>query len=242
MADAPKRKRVLVSVPNGDAWIHKHVVFVLLRLLQDKRHDVEIMLPTHRPYVQNLHLVAHDFLAGGFDYLLSMDDDNPPKGNPLDLVELDLDIVGFPTPVWHCDKDAPPGDRPYYFNALRQVEDEHGEPGWKPLDSEEGFRPVGIQRADAVGTGCVLIARRVLATLFDRARELGPELGPMETPFMRGWNVRGEVTQGNDYAFCRRARAAGFDVWAHWDYTCMHFNELELTEMVEAMMRFRLSR
>jgi len=233
-----RRPKVLLACPNGDAWIHKLVVFALIRTMQDPRAETQLILPTHKPYVNNLHLIVQDFLAGPFDYLVSMDDDNPPLGNLIDLVLLDLDVIGCPTPVWHCDTKNAPNDRPFYFNALREVEEPDGSVGFKPLDSEPGFKPVGIKRADAVGTGCVVIARRVLEELVKRARDEGP----LETPFMRRWDERGIVQMGNDYAFCQRVRRAGFEVWAHFDYTCQHFNELELTEAINALMRFRLER
>lgn len=221
---------------NGSAYIHKHVVNAAFNILSDGRYAVRFIMPTHQPFVLNLHKTVHDFLAGGEDFLLLMDDDNPPKNNPMDLVELDLDVVGLPTPVWHCDTSKPQ-DRPYYLNALRAaVDHETGEKGFRPLDSYPGFTPSGLKACDAVGTGCVLIARRVLLTLMENCKG-----NPMEAPFMRRWNDRGEVVMGNDYAFCERARAAGFRIWAHFDYTCMHFNELELQEAIGAMMGFRVS-
>ena len=235
MSGKARKPKVLVACCNGDGWIHKLVAFAAIRMLGDPRVEATFIAPTWSPFVQNLHKTTIDFLAGGFDFLLLMDDDNPPNGcNPLDLAFLDLDVVGLPTPVWHSDKRKP-GDRPYYLNALREVVEADGSVGFKPLDSEPGFRPAGIQRADAVGTGCVMIARRVLLTLMENAKG-----NPSETPFMRRWNDRGEVVMGNDYAFCSRARAAGFEVWAHFDYTCRHLNTLEIVETVNALMRHRL--
>jgi hypothetical protein len=149
-----------------------------------------------------------DFLDNGDDFWLSMDDDNPPLNNPLDLVGEDLDIVGFPTPVWHS---KVPGDRPWYFNALREVED-----GWKPVEIKGG-----LQEVDAIGTGCFLIARRVMKAM------------RLEKPFMRQWKPNGRVDVGCDYSFCQRAKKRGFRIWVHSDYTCDHFNELPLTEVIK---------
>lgn len=205
-------------------------------MLQDPRFAVTFIAPTNKPYVHNLHKVVTDFLDGGFDFLVSLDDDNPPQRNPLDLCELDLDVVGCPTPVWHCDTSRP-DDRPYYFNALREVVGEDGLAGFKPIDSDPGFRPAGLQKCDAVGTGCVVIARRVLEKLADQALERGPQ----ESPFFRRWDNHGHVVMGNDYAFCQRVRAAGFSVYAHFDYLCEHLNEIPVLEAIQAFMAFRLS-
>lgn len=224
------RPRVTIACCNGDAYIHKSVVFAVCKMLADPRVESRFIAPTHSPFVRNLHRACHDFLKDGADFLLLVDDDNPPQRNPLDLVFLGLDVVGLPTPVWHCDP-AYPNDRPYYLNAMREVETSEGK-GWKPVDSLPGFEPAGLQAVDAVGTGCVLIARRVLVELFKRCKG-----NPMEAPFMRRWTDSGDVVAGNDFAFCQRARAAGFRVWAHFDYMCDHHHELSLTEAVNALSK-----
>lgn len=235
VTEPAKRKRVLVSCCNGTGWIHKLVVHALIRIVADPRYDAHLLMPTHRPYVNNLHLVVRDVLAGGFDYWLNIDDDNPPNRNPLDLVELDLDIVGCPTPVWHSSASAPPGDRPYYYNAMMEAETGDGV-AFRPADSLPGFVGAGIQQVDAMGTGCVLVARRVLEELTARAKRSGD---PRDAPLFRLWEPDGVVRLGNDFAFCQRARAAGFRVYAHWDYTCEHMAELPLSEAIGAMLKFR---
>lgn len=198
---------VYITQPNGNGWMHKSVHFALCRILGDRRYRVRHDAPTHRPYVDNLHRCMHDFLDGGEDFWLSIDDDNPPQNNPLDLIDLDLDLVGLPTPVWHS---AVPGDRPWYFNALDAVGD-----GWKPHESCEG-----LQEVDAIGSGCFIVSRRVMLALRD------------QQPFMRQWRSDGTVEVGCDYSFCRKVKAAGFRIWAHFDYLCEHFNELPLLEVI----------
>lgn len=206
-------KSILISVPN-EGWIHKHVVFVLLKLLQDRRYQTNVILPTHRPFENNLHHIVLDFLKGDYDYWLSFDSDNPPLKNPLDLVELNKDIIGFPTPVWHFDEpNKRKGERPIYWNAYKALGDAYIE--WPTK--------VGLQQVDAIGTGCFLIARRV----FENTEM-------QKAPFQRTYLPDGRVEKGNDIAFCERARHQGFTAWAHFDYPCMHFNEIELNEVVKA--------
>lgn len=202
-------------------------MYSILRMMSDTRHRKKLITPTKKPFVANLHLAVRKCLEGGFDFLLLVDDDNPPTNNPLDLVELDLDIVGLPTPVWHS---GVRGDRPFYFNAL-DAETEGGVmKGFRPIqDSRPNFSFSGLHECDAVGTGCVLIHRRVLKTLMDNAKG-----SPSKAPFMRVWNDDGSVHMGNDYAFCSRAKNAGFKVYAHFDYPCEHINQLEITEVATA--------
>ena len=195
-------------------------------MLQDSRHIVRFIAPTHKPFVQNLHLTVHDFLEQGHDFLLLVDDDNPPLENPLDLVDLDLDVVGLPTPIWHNDT---PGGRPYLTNVWKQRPNTVLEDGIHSLDSTQGFEGKGLYEVDVVGTGCILIARRVLLELMRRC-----EGDPMNTPFMRKWNDKGLVEMGNDFSFCLRAKEAGFRIWANYDYMCEHINEVGIGEVVNA--------
>lgn len=202
---------IYLTVPNRNGWLHKTVHFAIIKMLQDRRYRIRHDAPTHSPYVNNLHHCIKDFLNGGEDYWISVDDDNPPINNPLDLVELDLDVIGFPTPVWY---NSVPGDRPYYFNAL----------DWD--EKEKAYRPHtncnGLQEVDAIGSGCMLIARRVILKLKD------------SQPFMRQWGQDGTVEVGGDYSFCQKAKAAGFKIWTHYNYPCRHFNETDLVEIIQA--------
>lgn len=205
--------KVLVSCTTLGT-IHKSVVFVLLELMRPRGHQVKIILPTHVPFENALSHVVNDFMAGDFDYWLHIDADNPPTQNPLDLIDLDKDIMGMPTPVWHF-MDKEKGERPIYHNAYDYV---------RKADAYKEHLPrEGLQRVDAVGTGCLLIARRVFEC--DAMRN---------APFMRTWNPDGTVDKGNDLAFCERARANGFEIWAHYDYPCNHFVTLPLNEVTMA--------
>lgn len=200
--------KVLVAVPNT-GWIHKQVSFVLLNLLKDKR--VRIIQPTHTPIENNRNLIVRDFLKGGYDYLLMIDSDNPPMNNPLDLIEYHKDIMVLPTPVWHFSKEEKERKQyPIYWNCM----DWKGK-GWKEHDPKKG-----LQEIDAGGTGCMLIARRVLEG--------------MEKPFERTIDKDGVVEMGSDYYFCKKVKERGFKVWCHYDYLCRHFNELELGEVIRA--------
>jgi hypothetical protein len=208
-----EKKKVLISFPNT-GWIHKLVFLAGAKLLSDGRYDSKIIVPTHNPYENNLHHIVNDFIGGNYDYWLNIDADNPPMNNPLDLIELDKDIIGCPTPVYHF-TDKIKGERPWYENAYQYVEKDDAYREY-PLKN-------GLQRVDAVGTGCTLMARRV----FDH-----PEM--RKGAFTRKLNPDGTVERGNDISFCERARYYGFEVWAHFDYRCQHFNELEMHEVIRA--------
>jgi len=207
------KKRVLVTVPNTGN-IHKLVAMALLKLQCDIRYKLTIMLPTHNPYENNLHHIVLDFLKRGFDYWLSFDSDNPPINNPLDLISLDKDIIGCPTPIWHFKGDKK-GERPIYWNGYDYVKEEDA--------YTEHDQKIGLQRVDAIGTGCFVIARRVFLNKNMR-----------NAPFERKLYTNGQVNKGNDLSFCERARDNNFEIWCHYDYPCNHFCNLELNEVVRA--------
>ncbi len=213
------KKKVLLTFPTSPAnpYLHKHVVFASWRIIADPRFEITPLIPSHNPLENNLNKIVKEFIAGDFDYWLSIDSDNPPFANPLDDVELDLDIIGFPTPVWHYDGDeSKKGERPIYYNALVKHED-----GFRPFDPIPGLHSV-----DAIGGGCFLIARRV----FEH-----PDM--QKGAFLRIYDREGIVEVGNDIAFSMRAKAAGFNIYADFDRPCRHFNEIELFEVVAAFKR-----
>lgn len=214
--------RLLVSNPTT-GWVHKHCVFKLLEFKADPRYDVTIMLPTHRPFENNLHHIAREFVEGDWDYWLSFDADNPPFGNPLELCELGLDFVGCPTPVYHYDTSRPGqrGERPMYLNAYEYVPEKDAWGEWKDKR--------GLQEVDAVGTGCFMASREIITKMMDLYRG-------SDGIFARTTDEWGRVEKGNDLAFCERAQIAGFKIHAHFDYLCRHFHELELLETHRAYM------
>lgn len=210
---SPAKKKVLIAVPTTGK-IHKHVSFALLKLQMDTRYSVRIIEPTHSPSDNNRHHIFNDFLAGGEDYLLMIDSDNPPVNNPLDLIELDKDIMGCPTPVWHFTGKIK-GERPIYENAYKYIPGKDAYTEWP--------NKVGLQKVDAVGTGCILIARRVLE-----------HPGMRKGANQRTLNEDGTVNKGGDIMFCETAKKCGFEVFAHYNYKCLHFAEVELHEVARA--------
>ncbi len=207
-------KSILITIPNQH-FIHKVVVHRIMMLQHDDRYRLTFKFPSHKPYENNLHHIVQEFIDGKWNFWLNIDNDNPPIGNPLDLVSLDKDIVGLPTPVWHFKDDGKKGERPVYWNAYDYVSTNDAYLEHTPRE--------GLQKVDAVGTGCLLIKRRVF---LNKNMQKGA--------FTRKLYPNGTVNKGNDISFCERARNQGFEIYCHYDYPCQHFNKLELNEVVRA--------
>lgn len=203
---------IYISIHTRGGWSHSSVTNAVIAMLQDQRYVVRHKFPELTPYVNSLHTCMQAAIESNADYWLTIDDDNPPLRNPLDLVELNCDIIGFPTPIW-CPSEL--GVRPWSWNVMDRDEEVDG---WRPHVPSQ---PPQLEEVDAVGSGCMLVARRVL----DAMR--------YEQPFARTWNSDGTVRDGADFSFCRRAKAAGFKVHTHFGYPCRHFKQVDLYEMIE---------
>lgn len=180
------------------------IVDVLNVIKEDQRYETEILFNTDVPGENNRNKIVLKFMSSDCDYLLMIDDDNPPIKNPLDLIGLDKDIIGLPTPqwkgnvmphlMWMVGKRFPDGYRCY-------------------TDKREG-----IEQVDFVGTGCMIVAKRVFEKI--------------KGPFMRKWNEDGVAVLGQDFHFCERARERGFEIWVNWDYVCNHFKKINLLNII----------
>lgn len=162
--------------------------------------------PAARPSQHNRGLIVKRALQEGYDWLLMIDSDTVPLRDPLELVKMDLDVVSCPCPQIY--------GKEIYWVVMDKV--------------DGGFRQVprnrrqGLIESDAVGSACMLIKRRVLEVV--------------KAPFAIQWNSDAEMAVGLDLSFCDKARAAGFRVWAHWDYLCSHYKTLDLCAVTEMLV------
>lgn len=172
--------------------------------------DYEIIFVTlnERPIEHVRNKFAKITLEHNADWLLMVDADNPPIRNPYDLVALDKDIIGCPTPMYK----RIAGQGGVFWNTGMATPE-----GKVRIDGIH--KGTELVQRDFMGTGCILIRRNVL------------EATAMRAPFMCDWDADGLRICSSDWTFCRRARALGFEVWAHYGYPCRHFGEVEFSEI-----------
>lgn len=206
--------KVFVTVPNT-GWIHQSVVRAAMNLMLDKRHEIQIAFPVAKPIEANMHMIFQAFREKEADYLLSIDSDNPPQANPLDLVDLGLDMVGCPTPIAKMTWGHDPGlsNWPICWNAYDLKDGVH-----TPHEPK-----TGLQEVDGVGFGCFLLHSRVFKD---------PEM--LVAPAAPVTNPNGTLKVSCDLAFCMRLKKRGFRVWAHYDYPCDHYKESSLLNLERA--------
>lgn len=198
--------RVLVAVPNTGS-IGRFVVCMLDRMKADDRFDCLFSYPSASPSENTRAHIMREVLDREFDFLVSIDSDNPPLVNPLDLIDHDKDIIGLPTRVWQHGGLS----TSHHWN----VYDDLGDEGFRPRPQSEG-----LEKVDAIGTGCYVAARRVFEAL------------SLSRPYVRETFADGIVKVGSDLSFCRKARAAGFEIWVDWGYLCEHESHVFLLEVM----------
>lgn len=138
------------------------------------------------------------------DWLLMLDEDCVPHDNLFDLIALDYDIIGFPAPI---QRGLSSPDEPIVWNV--ELIDEEG--NWVSEGMDVDGEPVEVA---AIGTGGILIARRVLEA--------------MPSPFVEPVDSYGQRVVGGDIFFCRRARKLGFKVWAAPSMALSHYKPTDL--------------
>jgi len=206
-----RRPKVLLCILNqgqNSAGLETQLIRWMSELRDKYEFDFFPAKYTGRPISSNRNEIVRDFLKIDYDYLVMIDDDNPPNSNFLLLLDLDKDVLSIPTPGrdwrgihWHVyDFDEKSTDEQLIFKDI-------------PVN-----RRTGLQQVGAVGTGCIMIARRVLEKI--------------KRPFEDLFDEDGVIKTNDDLAFSSKCRREGFTVWAHFDYTCSHYKNVDLLQML----------
>lgn len=160
-----------------------------------------------KPISYNRNQIVKRFLERPqYDYLIMIDSDIVPSPDYLKLIDFKKDIISglcfaftksnvFPL-ILKKDKKKIEGSK--YMPYVSVHPDK-----WK-----------GLVEVDAVGTGAIVLSRKVLEAI--------------PYPFRNEYSKTGEKMLGLDLNFCRRARAKGFQVFCHTDYVCSHHTRMDL--------------
>jgi hypothetical protein len=148
------------------------------------------------------------------EYLMFWDHDMIPPTNWFELIGRG-DIVSGLTLMWNA---SSPAHQRIQFNQF-QINNRNVSETVLPQHDGKPYE------VDVVGTACMAIHRRVF-------EKLGPR--PFKEPIGPG----GKRAMGEDMAFCREARAAGFRVTIIPDVVFNHVKEVGLVEVYESMRAY----
>lgn len=231
--------RLMVATPIYDAAHGTYVRSALALALAAQRHGitVDFAFILHQPSINRArNMLAHTFRNSDFTHMLFIDSDidfaaddifsmvRAMAGHP------ECAILGGPVPRRAISwgnvaraaqmglADANPADLARYS----------GDFAFGFLQPDQSFALTDLVELSRLGTGLMLIRRDVIDTLCDRHPEL---IYRPDAEERRGYGLGEEVHAifqpmiepgsqhmlSDDYAFCRRARDAGFRIWlAPW--------------------------
>jgi hypothetical protein len=188
----------------------EHADFMQWLMLNENRYTRLFYNTEGRPIADARCKIALRFLADPeARWLFMLDSDQwPCRGsggqpfhNPLDFIERDLDVIGFPYPtVRYSHPDGP---------II-----------WLP---HEPMPDVDMAATNAIATGGVLIARRVL------------EHPALRVPFADVFNPDGTRDYSEDIDFSKKAVAAGFTLHMAMNRPLCHVKPIELVALWRAL-------
>lgn len=186
--------RIYVGVPNLGT-IRVGLWMASLKWVAEGKHQFHIFPPQYiRPIPAARNLIVREFLKTDYDFLLMVDADIEPPSNILDMAELDVDIVSA---VCFVNKEG--NLVPMILNRVKD--------GYAIISS---LSPNVLLEVDAVGTGCIMIKRKVFEEL------ASPYFSYVMSP-------DGMLDLGEDFNFCSRAKQHGFVISAHTGFIAEHY-------------------
>ncbi len=167
-------KTILIGMPSYTGMIPAVTVQSMLQL--HKPAACAFMTVERQRIDKARNACVLEALRTGADYLMFVDDDNPVPPDTLELMLADdKDIVAAPILGRVPDKAGRHALCAFYSSTV----DVDGKP-LRLYRNIETLRDAGpLHRVDAVGTGCMLIKRRVLEALFAKHRQRVRELGDL---------------------------------------------------------------
>lgn len=231
--------RLMVATPIYDAAHGTYVRSALALALAAQRHGVvvDFAFILHQPSINRArNMLAHTFRNSDFTHMLFIDSDIDFSADDIfSMVRAmagkpECAILGGPVPRRAISwgnvaraaqmglADANPADLARYS----------GDFAFGFLQPDQSFALTDLVELSRLGTGLMLIRRDVIDTLCDRHPEL---IYRPDAEERRGYGLGEEVHAifqpmiepgsqhmlSDDYAFCRRARDAGFRIWlAPW--------------------------
>ena len=204
------KPKVLVCVLTGmerHTWLNPDLSAVLFRMATDSRFEVNYFpIKDARPVesARNMSIAVAKQMQ--VDWLVSIDNDNSPLCNPLDIIAQarDKQIIGLTSGVY-----SPAG------NGLAMCPPER-------IAMDGDFAEVLH-----VGGACLMIHKSVWQKM-----SKGPYFRTV-IPYDKDGKFQDGGIVGEDAFFCRAARAHGIKVWTHRNQAA-HFRTADLTGFINA--------
>lgn len=160
--------------------------------IKTSKHDIDLFTSSGTLIFDQRNNLVKTALDIKADYLLFVDADMRfPKDTLQILMAHDKDIIGV---------NATTRSEPVKPTAKNMHINDDGSIDWMPIYSNA---KTGIEKADGIGCGVMLIKRKVVETI--------------EEPYFYFEQLPGNRILGEDIYFCVKAKDAGFDTWVDHD-------------------------
>ena len=200
---------------NVHVAVANKIVEMIMYCRKTKKYEPTILYSKITGADHNRNVIVKNFLKSNCKWLIMMDDDNPCLKNPLELIELNKDVISCPTLMFRGEETTT-----LAFNAYKRV----GRNRWRTLT----YKGEGLFEMDRTGAGCIIIKRKVLEKV--------------KQPFASKLNPKtGERFLGEDIYFSDKAKKAGFRIWGHWNYVCSHFKTIDLLAIANLVATVQLA-
>lgn len=204
---------VYVAVLN-QGEISTELVQYLNAMVASSPYPLFIDYPSEKPITYNRNKIVRGFLERTqYDYLIMIDSDIVPPPDYLKLLDFQKDIISGVCFAFTKKNIFP--------LVLKKSATKPTDSKYFPYESVDPAKWDGLIEVDAVGTGAIVLSRKVLEA--------------MPYPFKNVYDKVGEKQIGNDLNFCREAKAKGFKVFVHTDYVCSHFTRFDLKSIYYTM-------
>ena len=208
------RAKVYVVIPNSGEIIAP-LIKPIFMMACDNRFEVtlcDLVKSNRRGVHYNKNMTVKDFLDTDCEWYVSIDSDQIPLKNPLDLILSNREIIGMPTPiaangfvVWNI------------FLNSDKVKDKY-----VPLQLHSGMlkdkKYPDLVECHAIGGGCIIVRREVFEKIYP--------------PFLDKIDSDGGMDVEHDLEFCRKSREAGYHVFFSPYYRCEHVKKIPLLEIL----------
>ncbi len=194
-----RTKNIYLSILN-QGEIRTELLHWVMHIQKQDRYNIMISTPADKPISSNRNKIVQKFLADKeMDYLMMIDSDIVPPINVMDLVDFQKDIISPICFILNKNQIIP------------LVMKKRPDGMWSPLDIT---KLNGLIEVDAVGTGCIILSRKVVEAI--------------QYPFKNDYDADGIKRFGLDFNFCQRAKKLGYKIFCHLDYSCQHWISFDL--------------
>lgn len=200
---------IFIAVLN-QGEVSVELVQLLNNIVASSPYPLFIDYPCEKPISYNRNKIVKHFLERPqYDYLLMIDGDIVPPPDYLKLIDFKKDIISGLCFAYTKQNIFP--------LILKKSKEKITGSKYRPYDSLHPDKWTGLVEVDAVGTGAMIMSRKVLEQI--------------PYPFKNVYDKNGEKQIGLDLNFCRVAKKKGFKVFCHTDYVCSHHTRFDLKKM-----------